>query len=116
MAILVTGKNKAISGLKKGIENYIDKAGNATMKAALKAEAFVKRKTPVRTGNLRSSINTQLSKKKTDQAEAIVGTNVSYAPHVEFGTKKMKAKAMFRKTIDENGKDISDTFKKHLKK
>ena len=116
MAILVTGKNKTVSGLKKGIKDYVERASKATMKAGLKAEYFVKKKTPVRTGNLRSSIHTQLSTKKIDQAEAFVGTNVNYAPHVEYGTRKMKAKAMFRKTIDENGKEIWNTFKKSLKK
>ena len=116
MAIKVTGLNKTLQGLQKGIGGYAKRAKGATMKAGLKAEALVKKKTPVDTGNLRSSINTRQVSQGRDKTEVVVGTNVSYAPHVEFGTKKMKPRSMFRRTIDEDGKDIQQTFTKHLKK
>lgn len=115
MAIQVTGLSRVINALAKGIDKYVKRAENATMKAGFKAEYFVKKKTPVDTGNLRSSINTQLSAKKKDRVEAIVGTNVEYAPFIEFGTRKMKPRAMFRKTIDENSKDVWQTFNQALK-
>lgn len=115
MAIQVTGINRVITALSKGVEKYVKRNESATMKAGLKAEYFVKKNTPVDTGNLRSSINTQLFAKKSDRTEAVVGTNVEYAPFVEFGTRKMKPRAMFRKTIDENGKDIWQTFNQTLK-
>lgn len=45
-------------------------------------EGEVKKETPVDTGRLRASIT-----HKVEPFRAIVGTNVTYAPHVEFGTK-----------------------------
>lgn len=115
MAIKVLGTNKAISALTKGIEKYVKRTEKATMKAGLKAEYFAKKNTPVDTGNLRSSINTQLVEKKKDRVEAVVGTNVEYAPFVEFGTRKMKPHSMFRKVVDENGKEVWKTFNQALK-
>lgn len=114
MSIQVTGINRVLTALTSGVEKYVKRTEQATMKAGLKAEYFAKKNTPVDTGNLRSSINTQLYAKKSDRVEAVVGTNVEYAPFVEFGTRRMKPRSMFRKTIDENGKDIWQTFNQAL--
>ena len=115
MAIQVTGLNRVITALAKGVEKYVKRTESATMKAGLKAEYFAKKNTPVDTGNLRSSINTQLVAKKTDRTEAVVGTNVEYAPFVEFGTREMKPRSMFHKVIDENGQEVWKTFNQALK-
>lgn len=53
----------------------------------LKLEAEVKKATPVLTGRLRSSIFSDFS-----GGGASVGTNVKYAPFVEFGTPTMEAR------------------------
>ena len=45
-------------------------------------EGEVKKETPVDTGRLRSSVT-----HKVEPFRALVGTNVHYAPHVEFGTR-----------------------------
>ena len=115
MAIQVFGTNRVIAALAKGVEKYVKRNETATMRAGLKAEYFVKKKTPVDTGNLRSSINTRLVENKNDRSEAVVGTNVEYAPFIEFGTRKVKPRAMFRKTVDEHGKDVWKTFNDSLK-
>ena len=49
--------------------------------ACLVVENAAKSKVPVDTGNLRSSITHDV-----DEDEGVVGTNVEYAPYVEFGT------------------------------
>jgi len=116
MAIRVTGIADVLEALSKGIQGYSEKTAKATMQAGLKTEYFVKQGTPVRTGNLKSNINTQVISKNKDKVEAFVGTNVSYAPHVEFGHEKMQPRAMFRKAIDEHGKEIWETFNNSLKK
>lgn len=46
---------------------------------------------PVDTGNLRASYQTE--KTRPDGTQFLVGTNVEYAPFVEFGTSKMAAQA-----------------------
>jgi HK97 gp10 family phage protein len=49
--------------------------------AFIMSEAVVR--VPVRSGNLRSSINWKVSGRSV-----VIGTNTSYAPYVEFGTGK----------------------------
>lgn len=51
-------------------------------RSALLLEGRTKQLTPVDTGRLRSSIT-----HKVEPFRAWVGTNVTYAPHVEFGTR-----------------------------
>ena len=78
-------------GLKNNFfEKYDQKVLNQVKElvrnAAYKIEAEAKRACPVDTGNLRASINTQVS-----DYEAAIGTNVEYAAFIQFGTKKRGA-------------------------
>jgi HK97 gp10 family phage protein len=57
-------------------------------RAALNVEAGAKRRAPVDTGRLRNSITHRV---EPDGLSAVVGTNVEYAPHVEFGTRFQRA-------------------------
>lgn len=64
----------------------LEKLGNTSVtealeKACLIVENSAKEKAPVNTGNLRNSITHVV-----EGNEGIVGTNVEYAPYVEFGT------------------------------
>lgn len=52
----------------------------------LTAEKYAKEITPVDTGRLRNSITHEV-----DGGEVYIGSNVEYAPHVEYGTIKQKA-------------------------
>ena len=61
----------------------------------------VKRNAPVDQGILRGSINYQVH---TDNVT--VGTNINYATHVEYGTKKMKAQPYMRPAVDKNRKKL----------
>lgn len=49
------------------------------------AEGFAKDECPVDTGRLRNSISNEVD---TDEVAVYVGTNVEYAPYVEFGDAK----------------------------
>ena len=64
----------------------LDKLGNVSVnealeKACLVVENTAKEKVPVDTGNLRNSITHTV-----EDNVGTVGTNVEYAPYVEFGT------------------------------
>jgi len=59
-----------------------DAIDGAVQKTALQVERSAKQRAPVDTGNLRASIQTV----PDGLAQRLVGTNVEYAPHVEFGT------------------------------
>ena len=52
-------------------------------KACILVENEAKRKCPVDTGQLRASITHNVS-----EGTGVVGTNVEYAPYVEYGTGK----------------------------
>ena len=52
----------------------------------LTAEKYAKEITPVQTGRLRNSITHEV-----DGKEVFIGSNVEYAPHVEYGTIHQKA-------------------------
>lgn len=56
--------------------------------SAFKVQKDAKENTPVDTGRLRSSIAVDFT---IDRLGAEIGTNVEYAPHVEFGTKNQNA-------------------------
>ena len=57
-----------------------------------KAETYAKRLCPVDTGRLRNSITHQ----QYDDHTEVIGTNVEYAPYVELGTVRMKARPYLR--------------------
>ena len=69
---------------------------------------------PVDTGNLRDSITHEV-----DEEEARVGTNVDYAPHLEYGTVNMAAQSFLRPALDRNKaqieKNIGDVIGKAAK-
>ncbi len=63
---------------------------------AMKVRTDAKLLCLVDTGNLRKSIDYKVLTSKL----ARVGTNVEYAPHVEFGTKFWKGKPYLRPALD----------------
>lgn len=69
-----------------------------------------KLRTPERTGRLKRSIEGAVTK---DSIE--LGSDVDYAPHVEYGTVNMSGHAMFRMAL-EDGQAISDAIKIEYKK
>lgn len=64
---------------------------------------------PVDTGNLRSSITTSVESDGSN-VTATVGTNVEYAPFVEYGTKKMSAKPFLIPAFESNKEWILQTL------
>lgn len=91
----------------KALEN----ANEAGLQAvAIDIEGQAKLLTPVDTGRLRQSIsyatNTHKRIRKDGvtsspkKCEAVIGTAVEYAAHVEFGTRRMQAQSFLRKAVD----------------
>jgi len=52
---------------------------------------------PVDTGRLRASLTHEVH---TNEESVYVGTNVEYAPYVEFGTSKMAAQPYLKPAVD----------------
>lgn len=72
----------------------------AVAKAARNIERSAKRYCPVDTGRLRSSITSVIGQ-QDGEFVGVVGSNVKYAPHVEFGTYKMGAQSFLRRALDD---------------
>ena len=103
-------KDENFSNAAKDMILYLKKIKIPLTQAAIIVEEGAKKDCPVDTGNLRDSIDYDVKDDK-----AIVGTNVEYAPHVEYGTIKMKAKPFLRPAFDNNMTKIKNIFKKWLK-
>ena len=63
---------------------------------------------PVDTGRLRSSIKYKVN---LPQDQVSVGTNVSYAPYVEYGTIRMKAQPYLRKALDFRRRELIELWR-----
>ena len=65
-------------------------------------ESSAKLRCPVRTGNLRGSIN----HRRIDNETVRIGTPVEYAPYVELGTQKMAAQPFLVPALKESKRDV----------
>lgn len=78
-----------------------EKVNKELEKKAIKIVRESKEQAPVDTGRLRSSITYEKTILQSGLARIFVGTNVEYAPHVEFGTVKMPAQPFLRPALRE---------------
>lgn len=76
----------------------------------LQAEGYAKRLCPVDTGNLRNSIT-----HTADDDTAYIGTNVEYAPYVEFGTSKTAAQPYLRPAAQNHSEEYKRIIEYYLK-
>lgn len=66
------------------------------------------------TGNLRNSIDYE-AEIDGNVAEAIIGTNVEYAPYVHFGTSKMEPNRFLQNAVAENTEEFRAIVEQYLK-
>lgn len=57
---------------------------------------------PVDTGRLRSSYLVKVEDDTPDRFTVVIGTNVTYAVHVEYGTRYTRAQPHLRPALDKN--------------
>lgn len=69
------------------------------------AESYAKELCPVDTGNLRNSITHAT---EDEGRTVVIGTSVEYAPYVELGTYKMKARPYLRPAIENHIDEYKD--------
>ncbi|MDQ3098888.1 MAG: HK97 gp10 family phage protein [bacterium] len=72
----------------------VGEAKDAVNKTAYQVLADAKQGAPVQHGGLRGSITTAEAIVVQDDVQAVVGTNLKYAPHQEFGTGIYAGKGM----------------------
>ena len=117
----------AIRGDEAGVviilENNAEQIANALNQAiaaaleevGLAAEGFAKKKITenhsVDTGRLRNSVTHAIN---MDEEAVYIGTNVEYAPYVELGTSRSKAKPYLLPAAPDHEADYQKIFQKHL--
>lgn len=85
------------------------KLQQALEKCVFSVEADAKVNCPVDTGRLRMSITSDVG-----DLEGSVGTNVDYAPYVEYGTYKQAPRPYLRPAFDKNIATLESDLKKIL--
>lgn len=72
------------------------KINNELKKIVLRTVSEAKDKAPVDTGRLRSSITFEEEQDQNGFLKLVIGSNVDYAPFVEFGTERQAAQPYLR--------------------
>lgn len=114
--VTITGATEAVAAFRR-----LSAAARGRMLAqaatagALPILTAAQTKAPVRTGNLRRSLHTEVLDQSADQATVMVGTDVDYARPVEEGTSRRIAKPYLRPAFDterENAiRETGDAFR-----
>lgn len=111
----IKGYDQMIARL-NAIADMNDEALIALEAGATLIETHAKDNAPFknRTGHLRKRITTAVISKTKNQESVGVGSNMEYAPHVEFGTKRSKAYPFLRPAFDAKKDEVVDFVRKEL--
>lgn len=91
-------------------DHIMNRLHSAMRESVLLVEGAAKKLAPVDTGQLRSSIASQIEGgSKSSQIEGVVYSNVEYAPHVELGTEPHKKSAGSEDFV----KSVTDWCRRH---
>jgi len=101
----IEGDDEINRKIKELASKFPDKLRGVITKSVLVVEGRAKKTVPVLTGRLRSSITHEVNKEGVGYVGK-VGTNVEYAPAVEFGLKRSRAKPYLFPAMKESKGDI----------
>lgn len=80
---------------------------------ALLIENEAKARVPVRTGNLRRSINTQVEQ-RGNVVVATIGPSADYGVFIEFGTSRMGAQPYMRPALDLKRAEANEAIRREV--
>lgn len=103
LAKLTNNSKSTIETIKKAIMSGLSEVG-------VTETASIKSCTPVKTGNLKRSIEYTKPVLKDNKVEIKIGTDVTYAAKVEF-----ENKSYLRATLKADTKEIQNVLIKHLR-
>jgi HK97 gp10 family phage protein len=112
----VDGEKELQEKLKKINKSATNDIEQALIDSALIVEQDAKLSVPVDTGRLRQGISHELKDSGTNAPYAEVGTNVTYAPYVEYGSSKMAARPFLFPAYNNNKQRILKELAKAFKK
>ena len=99
--------DEVMAQLRQKADRAVEAAERELQLSALEVEAKAKQNAPVDTGMLRGSITSTGS-----GSEYEIGTNLEYAPFVEFGTRYMAAQPFLLPAFDEVVKNLQANIMK----
>jgi len=106
MTIDIDGITRLTAKL-NALDAALPDAEEAKMRQALlRIERDAKQIVPVDTGNLKGSIESRVIRNSDGEVVGVVGSNVRYAPFIEFGTSKMSAQPFLRPAVERNRETI----------
>lgn len=112
MASSVSVRLDGVQGLLSKFKALVPKVADGTRKAVritlLQVETDAKLNCPVDTGRLRSSIHAE---EAPNGLSGSVGTNVTYAPAIEFGTGKSRAQPFLFPAFEKNREEFLTNLK-----
>jgi hypothetical protein len=135
----VEGAEQLITAMKGTHQEILKACKKGIDRTAFAIESDAKRKITadrhIITGRLRASIHAELKegesfdysddngntyngslREKVDKMEAVAGTNVHYAPYIEFGTRTISADSFLGWAALKNGKLLVDRIMQELNK
>lgn len=99
--VTVTGATEAVAAFRRlsgAVRGRL--LAQAATAGALPILTAAQTKAPVRTGNLRRSLHTEVIEQTAATATVMVGTDVDYARYVEEGTSRQAAQPYLRPAFD----------------
>lgn len=110
--ITINNREKLEKLLANAIPPALDACG---LFAETEAKKLLTEKKAVDTGNLRNSV-TYVVESDGTRDQMAVGTNVEYAPYVENGTSRMKARPYIRPSIADNIDKYAQIIRQYLER
>ncbi|WP_066892944.1 HK97 gp10 family phage protein [Clostridium nigeriense] len=101
---------KKVNNIKKTMNKYKDLIAHASKEISITELANIQANTPVKTGNLKKSIGTEVQGEGSNTT-IVWGSDLIYAPKVEF-----ENTSYLRQTLRDNHDEVVEILKKHLEK
>jgi HK97 gp10 family phage protein len=105
MARIIDHSQEIINATNEAIYNALEIIG-------AKAADYAAGKAPVDTGRLKNSLTHEVA---MDEKAVYVGTNVEYAPFVEYGTSRQRAQPYLRPAVENHMDEYKHILEEELK-
>ena len=96
--------------IQQAIKEKDERVERALVQIGLMMERYAQSICPVDTGRLRNSITND-----HDDTSVIVGTNVEYAPYVEYGTSRQRAQPYLKPSVQDHLEEYKSIIENSLK-
>ena len=96
--------------IQQAIKDKDERVERALIQIGLMMERYAQSICPVDTGRLRNSITND-----HDDTSVIVGTNVEYAPYVEYGTSRQRAQPYLKPSVQNHLEEYKSIIENSLK-